>query len=1182
MANPKKRLEALAELFNSEKSYVSDLALWQIVLRRRIRELEGINTDSKRDMCDSMFMNMDQIYRLHLRILQAMRRKNEEILRRYPEAHAAYTKKRAAGEILEPQGGATADSLWAGAEGDDPGDGIREQIEAIEFGIKKDGSMDTAALEYASVLLESIDGFRCYEVYAAHLPKSEYEFDRAMYAHREFEELVDAYLQENSIEQIGTKNFLYRPSSKLARYPLLLKAILKNEPDEQHAALYTRLVGSIQEVTRSVDKIFQASSNFFSMFLLNNFMEYGPGVDYQPFLGLIFKSTRVLKDGRIILKSANDVPAAYKQVYILNRAILFCNTPDTAYEPIYIREAPVFLHRLAVIRKPFALFGKDENLDSFYPLYLIQRDEGVKKAMYFEDENSRDIFFGIICKAIHNLRRKMRSTSRLEQRLELAEEPLYCMCSTAGACITVDEYACCAATENDPEPPTAEEAHSSEAHSSEAHSSEAQSTAEKDENIADSDEIKEESRSSFRERNSDKAPSHSQELEKHASFMKSVGSRPESETSSGLGAPKSLYENAELFLGQENTDESLPADFSSDSWRNLIDTHGQSNEFLFKDFFNGRADEPGRSLMGGRLHASAIQQPQGAGLGSGLAVCRDIIHDIFTKPKFYFTNMDFAKPSMGQTDGYHERQRRMLVYSTRRGIYRRIGDDITLVSVRPAKKLAYDREAELLFYLCDTELYVSKFNHMSDALDGTQLQLVVTDFFYGRNAGNKTLALTSGRDFGFSLIYLLEITDSGSVYQVFLRKKLYVGSAVSSIYFLNSKIIIACKNFEIVESSTLQTQDLLEGYDPLTQNLVRLIDGSLAKDIFRIDENVFLLCFDKVGFFVNNLGYWLNERAVFNWECIAHSFRLYHTSVMVLADTHFALFSLLTGDLVYLSTTPGLRFVDNTSEALLYDGRTLYEFSDSVLAEKHCVLYPDSPVAVHGHYNIDQTDSSLSASPSEYLATSSDDTIIKILKEVACQGIDPLKLPPDDSHEAPDAFSDDLCLQHYSMKLARRPKKKRGRPWKPVRAAVCREHVAPTDLASYTSPEAPKCVNKSKFKNVVALNGLSIKKAADEHRCKVNVNQQPPTQMPPELQKRIIDAAHRPGLAEQLKLCKVSVARHNVSRTSTSASTEQADSSSSGIGHVVSAYESVSTTDIINDYLPHPALVLKDKKKQDG
>jgi len=56
MPSKKKRIEAIAELFYSEKSYIRDLKLWQIGLRKKILGLSQISPQTKFNICDSIFL----------------------------------------------------------------------------------------------------------------------------------------------------------------------------------------------------------------------------------------------------------------------------------------------------------------------------------------------------------------------------------------------------------------------------------------------------------------------------------------------------------------------------------------------------------------------------------------------------------------------------------------------------------------------------------------------------------------------------------------------------------------------------------------------------------------------------------------------------------------------------------------------------------------------------------------------------------------------------------------------------------------------------------------------------------------------------------------------------------------------------------------------------------------------
>ncbi|EQB62069.1 rho rac cdc42-like gtpases guanine nucleotide exchange factor [Vairimorpha apis BRL 01] len=79
MPDNRKRLEALDEMYQSERQYLKDMVLWDSEFRKRILNFPFFSLKTKYDICDAIFVNMYEIRDLHQKIFNLMKEKNMKV-----------------------------------------------------------------------------------------------------------------------------------------------------------------------------------------------------------------------------------------------------------------------------------------------------------------------------------------------------------------------------------------------------------------------------------------------------------------------------------------------------------------------------------------------------------------------------------------------------------------------------------------------------------------------------------------------------------------------------------------------------------------------------------------------------------------------------------------------------------------------------------------------------------------------------------------------------------------------------------------------------------------------------------------------------------------------------------------------------------------------------------------------
>ncbi|KAL6121665.1 hypothetical protein NUSPORA_01382 [Nucleospora cyclopteri] len=851
MVNEKKRIEALAELFESERKYVDDLELWETLFRKEILNMECIPTNKKYILNDAIFSNSEQIHSIHKKILIEMSMKNLKI---YKEN----TKK---------------------------GEKIKKYTLPLEkFLIKKDGSIDTSKLEYASIFLKYFKYFTMYEEYVKKLPHSVYEFDEIMKFNKAFAKEVETFLKRNKIYDLGTNNFFYRPSTKLARYPLLIKGIIKNETNIKYKKMYTLLINKLKPLIKQVDNTYSVMSNYFKKYLYESTLQFRDPSDNYSSLGLIREKLRILKEIKLIVKKSIIQPASYKTIYIFDRFLLICNTRIDEFEPVVVDSPPIFFSRISIVTQNMDFFDKSDNLDHFFPLYLVQKEENDIKGIYFENMYSRKaflIFFRQILNKIHSQNRN--SCFNLKPKVFEGDQKHF----SAILMYDPDQKECIyqntstnLITEN------------SDGNSDEQiDDQQVNNIIEQDINF---DYISSHSSQTVHSDVSNVIldwEAYPQLQNEYIEYQKNIGIEKEkminADEAAGIKDIGKLLTNV-LNKKKKKLDESLNSSSctnDSSSMNETINVIGQ----------------------GGRKSCCGLLQTN----------------------KLFAIQFEFNKIKKSK------RNVKMYLFSNKTGIYKVVNNKTTLISHDYAKKILYNSEYQLLCYQVRNKIYLSSFNVDSTSLNPQHINIDIKNFFVGKTTEKTYIAITIKGDYNFSLIYLLEIKEKDEKIYIDLCRKLYVGYSIRAIYFINGSIIIACNDFEVVDIDTLRTQELLEAYDPFTNTFLQNIETKLARAIFKIDNETFLLCYNGLGFFIDWSGRYKYAHIYFNWETNGEYFKVYMKKVICLSKQFISVFELETGKMVFSHAMKNPKFVENSKIPLIYNKDGVFELEiDNSLKRK--------------------------------------------------------------------------------------------------------------------------------------------------------------------------------------------------------------------------------------------------------
>ncbi|ORD97548.1 hypothetical protein HERIO_560 [Hepatospora eriocheir] len=758
MSDNKKRIQALAEVFESERAYIRDIKFWGVDFKKHILNGNKLNTQMKYILNNLVFLNMHEILEMHLEMFDIMKKKN------VVAAEKCGTKT------------------------------TKDMIQKDDFILAKDGSLNVPKLEYVSLFEDFFEKMKVlYLKYTSELPRAIIELKKAMFYNSEFATDVKKFLKSNKAA-LGITNYQIRPPDKVIRYPLLLRAIAKREPNEELKNRYLEMALNLKNFVKILDQNFRLKFLSLEIYNLINRIKFKNDVDSYP-LNLIYKSTNVLKDVKLVAKTSKLDPASFKQIMLFNNYMLICTVTDNPFKALEVLTKPLFYSKLTLIRKRYKEFEKAEELGSYHPLYLVNKETRDVKSLYFTNIFSRDSFHNYLMKLIVSIKSCLIDKYGLEQYYE-------------------------------------------------------------------SDNV-----------------------------FKTV-----------FYIDNQIEEviNIDIKVNEEsiNVDELSTIDSSSsEEWSEIIVKKEETTEII-----NVLNDDNKK----GNWCTNCFKMP------------------INRTDEIDESNLKFDKPNL------RKQINSMELYSVKEGLFIKKNHTLEKISDFSPKKILYDSDNQLLYLLVNDTLYISVFN-MNIELNFKRVNIKVKDIFTGKLNNKECIAITKQSDFNFVLIFLLEVVAKDNCNQLIMNRKLYVGYDIYDITFLTQRIVISCKDFINIDIDRLKSQALLEGYDLVTSIVLKNVGIMNARQIFKINEETFLLCFDKTGFYVDKLGCIKNTEVLFSWEVPIKYFKIYKDVLICLSDHYIQLFNLSNGKLVTLLVKSNCRFVSGTVIPYIYTENVIYklEYLDS-------------------------------------------------------------------------------------------------------------------------------------------------------------------------------------------------------------------------------------------------------------
>lgn len=200
------------------------------------------------------------------------------------------------------------------------------------------------------VLLPFAQSFGPFVNYGAHQLYGKYEFEKEKSSNAEFAKFVTEVERKKESRKLELNGYLTKPTTRLARYPLLLDVVLKYTPDDHPDKKDIPIVvDSIRAFLRRVNVETGKSENRFNLTQLDSQLQYKPGQERTD-LRLTDDSRELVFKGA--LKKRGGAPpseSAELQLFLFDHAILLVKPKIVhKHEVFKVQRKPIPLEMLVV------------------------------------------------------------------------------------------------------------------------------------------------------------------------------------------------------------------------------------------------------------------------------------------------------------------------------------------------------------------------------------------------------------------------------------------------------------------------------------------------------------------------------------------------------------------------------------------------------------------------------------------------------------------------------------------------------------------------------------------------------------------------------------------------------------------------------------------------------------------
>ncbi|KAJ7588015.1 Dbl homology domain-containing protein [Mycena floridula] len=206
------------------------------------------------------------------------------------------------------------------------------------------------------ILLDAVPHFGPFVSYGAHQLYGKYEFEKEKNSNPAFAAFVETTERLPESRKLELNAYLTKPTTRLARYPLLLEAILKHTPeDSPDKTTLPQVIKLVREFLGKVNAESGRTENRFNLIHLDQQLLFKPGKEVN---------LRLRDEGREIFhKGPLSKRDGDLQVYLFDHAMLFTKpvTKPKQHEQFKVYRRPIPLELLLITASDDASNGNSRS-----------------------------------------------------------------------------------------------------------------------------------------------------------------------------------------------------------------------------------------------------------------------------------------------------------------------------------------------------------------------------------------------------------------------------------------------------------------------------------------------------------------------------------------------------------------------------------------------------------------------------------------------------------------------------------------------------------------------------------------------------------------------------------------------------------------------------------------------------
>ena len=197
------------------------------------------------------------------------------------------------------------------------------------------------------IMLDAVPHFGPFVSYGAHQLYGKYEFEKEKAANPAFAAFVDAAERRPESRKLELNGYLTKPTTRLARYPLLLEAVLKHTPpDSPDAAALPQAIAVVREFLGRVNVESGRTENRFNLLQLDQQLVFRPGEQVD--LRLQEEGRELVYKGALSKKGGGaGQDAGDLQLYLFDHALLMVKQ-KSKHEQYKVYRRPIPLELLLI------------------------------------------------------------------------------------------------------------------------------------------------------------------------------------------------------------------------------------------------------------------------------------------------------------------------------------------------------------------------------------------------------------------------------------------------------------------------------------------------------------------------------------------------------------------------------------------------------------------------------------------------------------------------------------------------------------------------------------------------------------------------------------------------------------------------------------------------------------------